>query len=412
MRFKANRLLAIIGCCLLAIVPLYPIDHNLSVDAMEKEDVLNRSLKLLGTPYKMGGEDPSGFDSSGFIQYVFKDTHDLLLPRTISEQNRVGTLVSKKDLKRGDVVFFSRENTKDLATHAGIYMGSNLFINAQSKKGVIISNLNDPYWQKSFKEGRRIALASKNINTLSVAQESLDYLGFPYKSGGDTVKGFDSSGFVQYVFENSMYFNIPRTIEKQWRLGKTVIEEQVKVGDLLYFYNDNKDKISHVGLYLGNDQFISSTVSNGVVISYWKKSDYWRSKYAGARRFQITNSNVPTIEEAKKYLGTPYIFGGETEAGFDCSGLVKFVHDHLTSMNLPRTAEKQWSVGSEITIDQIKPGDIVFFSNTYKKGISHNGIYIGENQFLHANRSKNVVVSYLEDTYWKGKLTGVKRFSK
>ncbi|WP_137790866.1 NlpC/P60 family protein [Bacillus sp. E(2018)] len=412
MRFKANRLLAIIGCFLLAIVPLYPNIYNQSANALENKNLVNQSLKLLGTPYKIGGEDQSGFDSSGFIQHVFKETHNILMPRTISEQSKVGKIVKIKDLKQGDLVFFGRESNKKMATHAGVYIGSNRFINAQTKKGVIMSNLKDSYWQKSFIEARRVTLDLKNIKTLSVAEESLHYLGFSYKAGGDTVKGFDSSGFVQYVFENSIYLNLPRTIDKQWKFGKPVKEDEVNVGDLLYFFNDKKDKISHVGLYLGNDQFISATVSNGVVISYWQKSDYWKSKYAGARRFQISNNHVSTIEEAKKYLGTPYIFGGETKAGFDCSGLVKFVHDHSTNIKLPRTAEKQWSVGTEITRDRIQPGDVVFFSNTYKEGISHNGIYIGENQFLHANRSKNVVVSYLEDTYWKEKLTGIKRFSE
>lgn len=105
------------------------------------------------------------------------------------------------------------------------------------------------------------------------------------------------------------------------------------------------------------------------------------------------------------------MFGGSTPSeGFDCSGLVQYVFQQALGIYLPRSAEQQWAVGEKVAPQNIKPGDVVYFSNTYKTGISHAGIYAGAGRFIQASRSEKVTISYLSEDYWKSKMTGIRRF--
>ena len=113
---------------------------------------------------------------------------------------------------------------------------------------------------------------------------------------------------------------------------------------------------------------------------------------------------------AEKFNGTPYKFGGTTPAGFDCSGYIRHVYNNF-DINLPRTSAEQFKVGTSVNKDNLQPGDLVFFANTYKKGISHTGIYIGNNEFISA-KSRGVLKANLKtDPYWAPKYAGAKRIS-
>lgn len=114
------------------------------------------------------------------------------------------------------------------------------------------------------------------------------------------------------------------------------------------------------------------------------------------------------ISTAKKYIGVPYLWGGTTPSGFDCSGFVQFVFKaHGISLN--RTCETQYKHGTYVSKSNLQPGDLVFFQNTYKAGISHVGIYIGNGQFIHASSSKGVVISNLSSSYYVSHYYGARR---
>lgn len=114
------------------------------------------------------------------------------------------------------------------------------------------------------------------------------------------------------------------------------------------------------------------------------------------------------IATAKKYIGVPYKWGGSSPSGFDCSGFVQYVFKaHGISLN--RTCETQYKHGTYVSKSSLKPGDLVFFQNTYKAGISHIGIYIGNGQFIHASSSKGVVISNLSSSYYVTHYYGARR---
>lgn len=121
----------------------------------------------------------------------------------------------------------------------------------------------------------------------------------------------------------------------------------------------------------------------------------------------VTGSGI--LAEAQKYLGVPYVNGGASPSGFDCSGFVYYVLKQC-GFSPYRTPADQWNQGSQISKDELQPGDIVFFANTYTSGLSHVGIYAGGGQFIHAPNSRSTVsYSDLTSGYWAEHYYGARR---
>lgn len=122
-----------------------------------------------------------------------------------------------------------------------------------------------------------------------------------------------------------------------------------------------------------------------------------------------SSSNVTElIKEAKSLLGVPYVWGGSTPSGFDCSGYIYYVLNEAGTKMGRYSAEGYYS--RSYYVDQPQVGDLVFFENTYKKGISHMGIYLGNNEFIHADATKGVTITSLNNSYYKAHFDGFKRF--
>lgn len=120
--------------------------------------------------------------------------------------------------------------------------------------------------------------------------------------------------------------------------------------------------------------------------------------------------NGRLINSAHKYLGTPYVMGGTGNGSFDCSGFTMRMFQ-MYGVNLPRTADVQYGVGSKVPFGEEMPGDLVFFE-TYLPGPSHVGIYIGEGKFIHASSSRGVTISSLSQPYYSARYLGAKRVFK
>lgn len=111
-----------------------------------------------------------------------------------------------------------------------------------------------------------------------------------------------------------------------------------------------------------------------------------------------------------EFVGVPYRRGGNTvESGLDCSGFTRLVFLDSNGIDLPRTAAEQAQVGTKVSAEELKPGDLVFF-NTMKRAYSHVGIYLGNDQFVHAPKpGAEIRVENMHQAYWVGKYNGARR---
>jgi cell wall-associated NlpC family hydrolase len=115
------------------------------------------------------------------------------------------------------------------------------------------------------------------------------------------------------------------------------------------------------------------------------------------------------VSLALKYVGAYYVMGGVGPRGFDCSGFVYYILNH-SGVRMSRDMYAQWTSGTHISSNNLQPGDLVFFSNTYKRGLSHVAIYIGNGRIVHAeNESTGVTISDLWSSYYSSHYTGAVR---
>ena len=128
---------------------------------------------------------------------------------------------------------------------------------------------------------------------------------------------------------------------------------------------------------------------------------------AVAPQQQVSRSdNSGLVSNALSLVGVPYLFGGTSRSGFDCSGYTQYVFKG-SGISLPRTAAGQFGVGSAVNRNQLQAGDLVFFS-TYESGASHVGIYIGGGSFVHASNS-GVCTTSLSESYYASRYLGARR---
>lgn len=164
------------------------------------------------------------------------------------------------------------------------------------------------------------------------------------------------------------------------------------------------------------DTLYSIAVKHGTTVQAIKKANGLTSnsirvgqtlKLSGKPSAVQPSANIveALIAEGKKYIGVPYVWGGTSPAGFDCSGFLHYVFLQ-NGISIPRTVETIWNAGKPVASPLM--GDLVFFE-TYKKGPSHAGIYLGNGQFLHASTSAGVTISNMDNPYWSPRYLGAKQ---
>lgn len=132
----------------------------LSKGTLKQKKIVDLQNKLLasykhwkGTRYALGGDSASGIDCSAFTRRVYREVFSFELPRRTVDQVQVGSHVPRSQLKAGDIVFFKPDGS---GNHTAVYLGNSLFLNASTSKGVVISTLENVYWNKTFKYGVRV----------------------------------------------------------------------------------------------------------------------------------------------------------------------------------------------------------------------------------------------------------------
>ena len=113
------------------------------------------AAQWIGTPYRSGGQSRKGTDCSGFVRQVYKKVYDIDLPRSTTEQVEEGKRVRRHKLREGDLVFFHGSKRRR-ANHVGIYLKEGKFVHASTSRGVMVSRLDEDYWDEHWLRGRRI----------------------------------------------------------------------------------------------------------------------------------------------------------------------------------------------------------------------------------------------------------------
>ncbi len=127
--------------------------------------------------------------------------------------------------------------------------------------------------------------------------------------------------------------------------------------------------------------------------------------------YKSINSTVAFGRIIQGYLGKPYAGRSKYDSGMDCSLFTGEVFNKYAKLTLPRKSEEQFKTGDPVEHRQLAFGDLVFF-NTDGRGVSHVGIYVGHNEFIHASSSNGVIISRMDERYWSKRYVGARRVIK
>ncbi len=149
------------------------------------------------------------------------------------------------------------------------------------------------------------------------------------------------------------------------------------------------------------------TVSNSGDI---EKADWLQLKYAIVLDATVeTLTNVNLLKLIDDWFGIDYCIGGTSKNCIDCSGFSHVIMQEVYNVNVPRTAQDQFNESQKIKLEDLSEGDLVFF-HTGGRDISHVGVYLQNNKFVHSATSGGVMVSDLNDSYWKARFKGAGRY--
>jgi len=137
-----------------------------------------------------------------------------------------------------------------------------------------------------------------------------------------------------------------------------------------------------------------------------------RREIASAASTSGSHTGESIVRTASRLRGVRYRWGGSSRSGFDCSGFTRYVFRQRAGIDLPHSASAQFRTGKPVRRNELKPGDLVFFQ-TYRRGASHVGIYIGNGKFIHASSARGRVrVDSLNDGYYRQRYLGARRVVK
>jgi lipoprotein Spr len=144
-----------------------------------------------------------------------------------------------------------------------------------------------------------------------------------------------------------------------------------------------------------------------------EKSNWLQLKYSIQMDIAVEEiNNIPLLQKIDEWWGTPYVLGGSSKKGVDCSFFTLDVMNAIYNTNLKRTAAEQYTQSEKIDWSDLKEGDLIFFKTDGRRSISHVGIYMSNNKFAHASTSQGVTISDLSEPYWQKRLYSLGRVLK
>jgi len=259
-----------------------------------------------GTPYRNHGTTFEGIGNAEFVREVYGAAYDADLPGDPARWKALGIEVDRKKLEPGDLIFYDADPLthfkKEL--HAAVYVGDGEFVASVKGSAVAVLKLSDSRWKSAFQTARRVESAPKDSASArstarigaaspvsSEAERRLrdvesDWHGTPYRLGGTSKSGIDCSAFSRLLYAEVYHVDLPRTVQEQETVGKSVSRSRLQVGDLVFFRSQAMGPRSgsrHVGVYLGHNEFAQASGSRGVTVSRLD-DPYWNERYRTARR--------------------------------------------------------------------------------------------------------------------------------
>jgi lipoprotein Spr len=144
-----------------------------------------------------------------------------------------------------------------------------------------------------------------------------------------------------------------------------------------------------------------------------EKANWLQLKYSIQMDIAVEEiSNIPLLQKIDEWWGTPYVLGGSSKRGVDCSYFTLDVMNAIYNTSLKRTAAEQYEQSEKIDWSDLKEGDLIFFKTDGSRSISHVGIYMTNNKFAHASTSQGVTISDLSEPYWQKRLYSLGRVLK
>lgn len=155
-------------------------------------------------------------------------------------------------------------------------------------------------------------------------------------------------------------------------------------------------------------------IENDVVVDIDKLNMLWMAYLSEGEESEYSDNGIKKdefMEQIIEWLGTPYRFGGTSKRGIDCSAFMRELYEKSLNIELPRTANDQFSVGIDVDNDDLQFGDMVFFKTRRYAPITHVGVYLGDDLFAHASSRNGVTISSLKSSYYSRTFRGAKRLS-
>jgi cell wall-associated NlpC family hydrolase len=211
------------------------------------------------------------------------------------------------------------------------------------------------------------------------------------------VRGYMAAEYISFAEELDFNFGTGTIKGSDVRMRASASFDGSVLG-----YNSTGTKMSVIGV-AGPWYKVSYNGTVGYVHSDYMTLDTLSSSGSASTAGQVI------VETAMQYLGTPYVWGGSSPGGFDCSGFVQYVYKEC-GYGINRTAASIYENGTYVDKSSLQPGDVVCFSTTSYSGIGHVGIYIGDGKFIHSSSSSGkVIITDLDTPYYVNHYVGARR---